>query len=124
MCHALGMISIFPFNVLGPFILFLIKEGEIKGIKKHVFECLNFQMTLSCLFLVFVLLFFLFTDFSAFERSFLSFLGFGIMVIGLVSLFLFNIMMSIEGIKYAKKGEVYKYPLSFLFIEEKKKLVK
>ena len=110
-------------NVLGPFILFLVKEGEVKGIKKHVYECLNFQMTLSCFFLVFVLLFFLFTDFSALERSFMSFLGFAIMVIGLVSLFIFNIMMSIEGIKCAKKGEVYRYPLSFLFIEEENKFV-
>jgi len=124
LCHALGMVSIFPLNVLAPFILFLLKDGEIKGIRKHAYECLNFQMTVSCFFFVFVLLFFLFTDFSVLERSFMSFLGFGIMVIGLVSLFLFNIMMSLEGVKYAKRGEVYKYPLSFLFIEEKNKFVK
>ena len=43
LCHGLGMLSIFPFNLLGPFIVYLFKGGVVKDLNKHAFESLNFQ---------------------------------------------------------------------------------
>lgn len=103
LCHAsalLGMLFHFPGQLLGPFIVWLLKRGSAPEIDAHGKESLNFQLSMLiyngvALVLCLVLI--------------------GIPI--LVGLWLVNIALVIVASIKASDGELYRYPLTIRFLK-------
>jgi hypothetical protein len=94
-CHLLGLTG-----VLGPLIIWLIKNAESPAVDKHGKESLNFQLSI----LVYA--------FGAWLSSFI--------LIGFVlfpAVIIFDYVMVIIAAVKTSKGEDFKYPLAIKFIK-------
>lgn len=111
-------VFIFPFGlVLGPLVIWLIKKNELPEVDRHGKEALNFQITVSILNVILMIILFSTLGFGFFWRSplFLFSGGFGIGMILWVLNLVAIILAVVAGIK-ANNGEFYRYPFSIKFI--------
>lgn len=102
-CHlsALAMFTCIPFaNVLGPFIIWMIKKNDMPFVDDQGKESVNFQITMAIAGIICFILTFLGIG---------IFLGLALMVANLV----FIIIASMK----ANEGEKYRYPFAFRLIK-------
>jgi uncharacterized Tic20 family protein len=89
-----------PFgNILGPFIVWMIKKDEMPGVDAHGKESMNFQISLTIYLIV----------------SFILWL----VIIGIpltIGLSIFWLVMVIMASVKANEGVLYKYPLTIRFL--------
>ncbi|TDB67421.1 helix-turn-helix domain-containing protein [Arundinibacter roseus] len=91
--HLSGLLLlIFP-----PILVWIWKRDEVPGIRRHAVEVLNFQLSMSLYFLVFVI---------AFSPPLL------------LLIFLFSQVMIILNSVKVTSGQPYKYPLSIRFLKQ------
>jgi uncharacterized protein len=108
LCHvtALSMFVV-PFgNLIGPLVIWLIKKHESPAVDEHGKESLNFQITVTLVFLALSVATFL-----------LSFILIGFLLMPLLFIVpVANAVFIIIGAIKASNGEFYRYPLSYRFI--------
>ncbi|MGH2806525.1 MAG: DUF4870 domain-containing protein [Actinomycetota bacterium] len=99
--HLSAFAGIFiPFgNILGPFVVWMIKKDEMPEVDAHGKESMNFQISTTIYFIVFGLL---------------SFLLIGLPF--LLALAIFWLVMVIMASVKANEGVLYKYPLTIHFL--------
>jgi len=103
LCHltAFTMFIGVPFgNIIGPFIIWLIKKDESEFVDKCGKESLNFQISMTIyLFICGILA--------------LILIGF----LGMVAVFLIELVCVIKASIKASEGEFYSYPMTIRFIK-------
>lgn len=88
-----------PFgNILGPFILWQIKQNDIPELVSHAKSVLNFQLTVTI---------------AAILLVFIPIIGW----VALAGVAIFAIIQIVIGAMKASKGELYRYPFSLQLIK-------
>ncbi len=107
-------------NVVLVLILWLIKRNDSTFVDQQGKEALNFQITISLLALVFIIIGFVTTGILMLGSSMIGFPTAGFNVIGWMGLYgllgLANIIFSIVAAVSASKGENYRYPFAIRLV--------
>lgn len=102
-CHLTALVAFLgiPFgNILGPFIIWIIKKNEMPLVDREGKESINFQLSMTIYLLLSALLCFVFIGFL---------LLFPLIVINVVLVIIASIKIS--------NGEAYQYPLTIRFLK-------
>ncbi len=123
---ALVAVAGLPFgHVLGPLIVYLIKGHESEFVGEHAKASLNYQITISILALVGILVAValslgFFVNSAADNTNAGPAIGFGVLwiaiAIAVVLLLLFSIIFIIMGTIAANEGRLYTYPFAIRFL--------
>ena len=102
-CHLSALLGyVFPFgHVLGPLLVWMLKRDRVPGVETAGRESLNFQLTVTLLGLIGVML-------SA------VFIGFVLLFLVVV----FHFCMTLYASVYAQRGDNFVYPLNFRIIKD------
>jgi len=91
---------VFPFgNIIAPLVIYLVKKDESAFVRFNAAEALNFQITITLLFIISVILAFVLV-------------GFLLMLI----LAIFDLIVTIMATVRASEGKTFFYPLSMRFV--------
>ena len=103
LCHLLALVGLLgvPFgNVLGPFVMWLLKKNDYAFVDDQGKESMNFQITVMIGVLICL-------------PTMLIFIGFAL----LPALIIFDVVMVIMATMKANEGEKYRYPVCIRFIK-------
>lgn len=103
LCHLLGLAGLtgIPFsNVLGPFVMWLLKKNDYAFVDDQGKEAMNFQITILIGVLICIPLFFIFVG-----------------ALLLPALIVFDVIMVTVASVKANDGEKYRYPFCIRFIK-------